>query len=169
MVSLARSFFGLVNDQSKINQKPGPCCSDGCEMILRCQWTMVPRWLMANYVYKLKQLAEALRQKQAMKNCISDLSLVSEKKLLSLKGFRDVYRSTNGTGLMVKLIWNLFSSLPTGFLSGAGCHRHKGLWHATYPRLAKYNFCVPLFYSECLGHAIVLYNKVWKPILWIYK
>jgi hypothetical protein len=59
---------------------------------------------MANYVYKLKQLAEALRQKQAMKNCISDLSLVSEKKLLSLKGFRDVYRSTNGTGLMVKLI-----------------------------------------------------------------
>lgn len=112
MVSLNRSFFGIVNDQSKINQKPGPCCSDGWEMILRCQWTMVPRWLMANYVYKLKQLAEALRQKQAMKNRISDLSLVSEKNLLSLKGFRDVYRHTNGTGLMLKLIWTslLFTS-----------------------------------------------------------
>lgn len=130
-----------------------------------CQWTMIPKWLMANYVYKLKQLAETLSGSE--EENLRIVSCVREKAFVP-QGFQRSWQIHKWHRINSWWSEHLFCSLPTGFPPlGVGHHRHRGAWPASYPRLARYNFSLSWFISQCLGHMLVLYNDFWMFILWI--
>lgn len=82
-----------------------------------CQWTMVPKWLMANYVYKLKQLAETLsgRYRQE-KEHLRIVSCVRENAFFP-QGFQRSWPIHKWHRINSWLLEYLFSSLPTRFPS----------------------------------------------------